>query len=75
MKKPAQNAYEVQLAAASPVLTIPEAAVFAHASVPAIRKLISSGALAYQRLGKRFLVRRADLEQVLEQGWRQVKYG
>ena len=72
MKKPKRsiNEVEVRLALESPALTVKEAAVFAHVPPNRIRDLISAGELSYQAQGKRFLVLRKDLEELLARGWR-----
>jgi excisionase family DNA binding protein len=54
----------------SPLLTIPEAAKFLHAPIYTVRLLIRRGKLRHQRIGKRFVVPRADVEAHLESGWK-----
>ncbi len=54
----------------SPLMTFKEAALYLHCGVKSIRRLCSSGRLAYRDdLGKGFLVRRSEVEQFLERGW------
>lgn len=65
----------VALAAASPVLTIPDAASFMRVPVAHVRELIRDGALGYQPQGKRWLVSRRDLEALLAAGWQRKTKG
>jgi excisionase family DNA binding protein len=54
----------------SPLLTVPEAAKFLRAPIYSVRLLIRRGKLRYQRVGKRFVLPRADVEAYLENGWK-----
>jgi len=54
----------------SPAMTLPEAARFLNATVNAVRTMIYRGQLSYQRVGKRHVVRRDEVEAVLNRGWR-----
>jgi excisionase family DNA binding protein len=56
----------------SPALTLREAADYLRCSVKSVRRLCSSGALSYQRVGAgrlSTLVRRDEVERFLERGW------
>jgi len=51
-----------------PLLDVNEAATMLHISVRYVRKLLARGDLPVVRLGRRTLVRRADLEAVIARG-------
>ena len=51
-----------------PLLDVNEAATMLHISARYVRKLLSRGDLPVVRLGRRTLVRRADLEAVIARG-------
>jgi excisionase family DNA binding protein len=51
-----------------PLLDVNEAATMLHISVRYVRALLSRGDLPVVRLGRRTLVRRADLEAVIARG-------
>ncbi|HEX2714593.1 MAG TPA: helix-turn-helix domain-containing protein [Candidatus Acidoferrales bacterium] len=52
------------------VYTVREAATIAKCGVAAIRKLIRTGVLRYQRIGRRFVVPASDLAEYLDRNWR-----
>lgn len=54
--------------AARPLLDVKEAATMLHVSVRYVRVLLARGDLPVVRLGRRTLVRRADLEAVIARG-------
>jgi excisionase family DNA binding protein len=54
-----------------PVVTVREAAAYLGASPNHVFTLIHSGALPYQRMGKRFVLPRTAVEQLLQRGWKQ----
>jgi excisionase family DNA binding protein len=54
----------------SPVWTLPEAAKFLNVPTYAVRVLVHRGKLRYQRIGKRFVVPKADVLSLLETGWK-----
>jgi len=51
-----------------PLLDVNEAAAMLHISVRYVRALLARGAIPVVRLGRRTLVRRADLEAIIERG-------
>ena len=65
----------VELALASPAMTIPDAACFLRVPVAHVRELIRDGALEYQPQGKRWLVSRRGLEALLASGWQRKTKG
>jgi hypothetical protein len=69
-RKPVLNDVETRLAFESGVLTVKEAAAFAHVPPNRIRDLITAGDLGFQQQCKRFLVLRSDIEALLARGWR-----
>jgi excisionase family DNA binding protein len=54
-----------------PVWTVREAAAYLGSSRNHVFTLIHSGALPFQRMGKRFVLPRAAVEQLLQRGWTQ----
>lgn len=54
--------------AARPLLDVREAATMLHISVRYVRVLLARGDLPLVRLGRRTLVRRADVEAVIARG-------
>jgi excisionase family DNA binding protein len=54
----------------SPVMTLAEAAELLRSPVYTVRDLIWSGQLAYQKVGRRFLVSRRELVELIESGWK-----
>jgi excisionase family DNA binding protein len=58
------------MAEQSPVFTLPQAAQYLSVPTYAIRLLVRRGKLRYQRIGKRFVVPRADVESLLNNGWK-----
>jgi excisionase family DNA binding protein len=57
---------------ASPVMTLAEAAAYLHATVAWVRQQLYSGALSYQRIGKKHVVKRSEVEQLLARNWRRT---
>lgn len=55
----------------SPAWTIKQAATFLNAKKSHVYRLIHSGALPFQMMGDHFLVPRASVERLLNQGWHQ----
>lgn len=56
-----------------PFLTVGEAASFLQCARFTVDKLLATGAVRYQRLGRKNLIHRGDLLKYLEQHW--VKEG
>jgi excisionase family DNA binding protein len=56
-----------------PFLTVDEAAKFLQCARFTVDKLVNTGVVRYQRLGKKNLIHRGDLLKYLEQHW--VKEG
>jgi len=54
----------------SPLMDLKEAARFLGTPVYTVRQMVYAGTLAYQKLGKRFVVKRAEVEAVISRGWR-----
>jgi len=55
----------------SPVFTIPEMAAYLRVPIISARLLIRRGHVRHQRIGKRFLVPREDVDRYLAANWRQ----
>lgn len=51
-----------------PLLDVPEAAAMLHVSERYVRLIVARGQLACVRLGRRTLIRRADLDAVIARG-------
>lgn len=56
----------------SPAMTLREAALYLSCTTSWVRILINRGELSYQQQGKRFVVPRLEVEQLLERGWRRL---
>jgi excisionase family DNA binding protein len=50
-------------------MTLREAALFLRCGVGRVRKLCYSGALSWQMSGKHWVVRRSEVEALLNKGW------
>jgi excisionase family DNA binding protein len=55
----------------SPALTVREAAQYLKCARAHVFRLIHSGVLPFQKMGKRFVVPREGVEELLSHGWRQ----
>lgn len=53
----------------SPVMSVREVADFLRSTRSAVFGLIHDGALEYQRVGRRFIVSRASVEELLASRW------
>lgn len=53
----------------SPAMTVREAAQFMRSTQSAVFGLIHDGSLEYQRVGRRFIVSRASVEELLASRW------
>lgn len=61
---------QAETAPQSPVMDLKQAAEYMHATVPGVRALIYKGILSYQRVGKKHVVPRREVEQHVERSWR-----
>ncbi len=69
-RKPARLVPDpARIAALGPSLTIPDAAFYVGVPIRRIRDWISAGEIGFQRVGKRLLVCRADLEKYIAANW------
>jgi excisionase family DNA binding protein len=55
--------------ATSPVLTVLEVAEFLKVPASTVRLKIRRGEFSYQKIGKRFLLKRSEVETHLDKGW------
>ena len=53
----------------SPLMTLREVATYCSATLPWVRQQLYKGTLSYQRIGKRFVCKRSEVEQLLARGW------
>jgi excisionase family DNA binding protein len=67
LKPDAENAEQPIVGSSPRLLTIPNAAAYFSCSVWAIRNLIWKRAIPHIRIGKRYLLDRADLDSYVEQ--------
>jgi excisionase family DNA binding protein len=54
----------------SPAITLCEAAMLMASTVHHVRTLVWSGQLSFQRAGKRFVVPRDEVLELIDAGWR-----
>jgi excisionase family DNA binding protein len=57
----------------SPAMTLREAAAYLCCTVSWVRILINRGELSYQQQGKHYVVRRREVEELLERGWHRLE--
>lgn len=53
----------------SPAMSVREVADFLRATRSAVFGLVHSGELSYQKIGRRFVIERASVEDFLARGW------
>jgi len=54
----------------SPCLTLKEAAQLMGSTVHYVRTLVWSGQVSFQRHGKRFVVPKSEILELIDRGWR-----
>ena len=53
-----------------PAMTLKQAAIYLNASEWTVRALYLKGMISFQKLGKRYIFSRTDLDEYIERSWR-----
>jgi excisionase family DNA binding protein len=65
--------HQQEAAVASPAMTLAEAAAYLRCGVGAVRRLCYAKKLSWQLRGKHWVVKRSEVEELLEKGWNRAE--